>query len=301
MLGLFALVIALDERVLDRRFEIFGSWFSAPVESSPRIQEPVIAGVDTTQFAAPMPEAAKPEAPSEQSTLPPDERELVIEEPTSVDGDKPVITPPLAIATESAAREDSSLVQDIPLTPPSQETSVEQGGMAAGEPPKPIQRAVPKKAKSDKTRLKTAKPSLAKRSAAPPKPPTIGTVEQANELQPKTPETPRVAEPLAKPAIENSAPPVAVAQPAIEAASKSVEKPTSDPVTVGATEPVRDAPQPREKVVANPSFVERLMGFKTGERIARIQPGRRGANQPGFIRQLEGVEGPAERTDRETN
>ncbi|MGH8718415.1 MAG: hypothetical protein ACREV0_05660, partial [Burkholderiales bacterium] len=55
-----------------------------------------------------------------------------------------------------------------------------------------------------------------------------------------------------------------------------------------------DTSQTREKVVANPSFVERLMGFKPGERIAPIQPGRR-ATQPDFIRQLENVDAPAER------
>ncbi|HET6756331.1 MAG TPA: hypothetical protein VFH21_01785 [Burkholderiales bacterium] len=295
VIGLFVLVVALDERVLDRRFETFASWFSEPVESPPQIQRPVLAEVDTTVAPAPeVPAKTEPEGLSEQynSSLPAAGQEPVIEEATSVEDAKIAIAPPLASANESGVPEDSSLAQDVPLAPPSQEPVVEQAAPAviASKPPKPTQRAVPKKAKSDsKVRSKPAKPSLAKRPVRPPNPPTAEAVEPvASQPQSKMPEPP------AKPASENPAPPATATEPISETASASVEKPGSEPVAVPAPfEPARDASQTREKVVANPSFVERLMGFKPGERIAPIQPGRR-ATQPHFIRQLENVDAPAE-------
>ncbi|MGH8728517.1 MAG: hypothetical protein ACREV9_10240 [Burkholderiales bacterium] len=342
VIGLFVLVVAFDERVFDRRFEELASWLSEPVESPPQIQEPMIAGVDTTQLAAPAPEETREGASdvlSEQSVLAEEPRPIA-DEPTAVEDDKMAITPPPASATESAPPESLLPPRDVPLSAPPQEPTVDAApaGIAsaeepkiaiapplasasesgvppdsslaqdvpiaeqpqapaadepvppviASEPPKPVRGAVSKKAKSDsKVRSKPAKSSRAKSPVASPNPPTVERVEPvASQPQPKTPETA-----LAEPVLENSRPPTAAVESANEAAS-SVENPrvVAAPERLEAT---RGAPQPREKVVANPSFVERLMGFKPGERIARIKPGRR-ATQPDFIRQLENVDGPTE-------
>jgi hypothetical protein len=307
VIGLFVLVVAWDERVLGSRFEIFApmSWRSESVESPPQIQKPVLAGVDATESVTPMPEGpakTEHEGTSEQyeSSLPAEEQESVIEDTTSVEDPKISIAPSLTSASESGVPENSSLAQGVPLAPPPQEPAVEQTAPAAiaSEPPKPIQRAVPQKAKSDsKVRSKSAKPSLAKRPVRPSKPPTVETVEPvASQPQSKTAVAPPVAEPPAKAASENPAPSATAAEPVSETVSASAEKRGSDSVAVPARfEPGRDASQTQEqeKVITNPSFVERLMGFKPGDRIARMQPGKR-ATQPHFIRQLENIDTPAE-------
>jgi hypothetical protein len=75
-------------------------------------------------------------------------------------------------------------------------------------------------------------------------------------------------------------------QASTELTAAMVEKPASSSVAKSEPVPVK-APKKRE------TLLEDWLGFKPGELIAKFQLGRR-PNQPHFIRQLEGVEGPIE-------
>lgn len=317
VIGFFVLIVVLDERVHGSRLEAF-AWLSEPVAPPPQVQvqAPVVAGLDTPAQPAleqapeqitarvdttPAPpeqtlEGARGVVP-EQSTR--EEPQPVAEEPTAPGVDRIAITPPLASATESSVPDNSLLAPDALLSTPPPAAQAEQfpPAVIASEPPKPAPRAVARQAKPViKARsTKPAKPRVAEKLALPTTQPAMeAAAPVVNEVKSKPPEPPPAAEFPTTPALEDSTPRAAAVESTDDVPSAAVDKPAPDPVAaLPRVEPTRDASQPQEIIVANPSFVERLMGFQPGERIARILPGRR-ANQPHFIRQLEGVDGPAE-------
>jgi hypothetical protein len=308
VIGVCALLVVLDE--VERR--PFTPWLAEPLGFSSQVQDPVQVALDEPAQDVPArpasEEASSPEpvrvgidepagmAPEEASKAEPVilseahdsaplEEERVIEQ-AAVE-DEIVVTLPLTSLVESAAPADSSLRREAPVTEsPVKETPATKLSAA----PKPVE----KKLKSDRG-SKTAAPSLVKRSAPrraipAPNPQVADTKESiTNQMRAEAPEAPSVETPPAEqpPAVSEPLKSLATEDRApTELTAAIVEKPASSSVAKSEPVPVK-APKKRE------TLLEDWLGFKPDELIAKFQPGRR-ANQPHFIRQLEGVEGPIE-------
>jgi hypothetical protein len=181
---------------------------------------------------------------------------------------------------ESKASGFQNKARAMPLRPA--QSRPESARTVKNEPPKPLQAAAQRKAKSDEL---AKKPSVAG-SVAPPA--NAPTVEMPEDISSSTEVKASSIEPPAQTIRENPELPPAAATVQAPNTAVSVAQPSPAPIAQSESEPVPEA----KPVQKRETLLEDWLGFKPRDVIGKFQQGRR-TDQPSFIRQLENVQGAA--------
>jgi hypothetical protein len=150
------------------------------------------------------------------------------------------------------------------------------------EPPKPLQTAAQEKVKSDEL---TKKPSVAESITPPANAPTV----ESGEAISGSPQAETIEQPPAQTIAENPERPLPAAAVQPTTTATRLHEPGPASVAQSNSQPVPEA----KPVQKRETLLEDWLGFNPRDVIVKFQLGRR-TDQPGFIRQLENVEGRAE-------